>query len=120
MTNFKEITLTSMSRSRGFQISGLRGYTLSIGIGAGHYCDNYSSGMGWSDKEKIKSTSTMEVAVMHDNGGFACLPHDVAPRVPVGALANLIEAVRSHNWSLVCVLCGVDDSNTENKFPLKD
>jgi len=110
-------TLISMNRSRGFQIRGLRGYTLSIGIGAGHYCDNYSEDF---DASECNPTATMEVAVMHDGGGFVCLPHDVAGRVPVGALANLIEAVRSHNWSLVCVLCNEDDSNTENKFPPKD
>jgi hypothetical protein len=118
MTNSKKITLTSMSRSRGFQISGLRGYTLSIGIGAGHYCDNYSSAT--VNKEAIKSTSTMEVAVMHDNGGFACLPHDVASYVPVSRLGALIEAVEQHDWAHVCFLCGVDNSDTENKFPPKD
>ena len=109
-----KITLNSMARSRGFQINGLRGYTLSIGIGAGHYCDNYSEDF---DASECNPTATMEVAVMHDGGGFVCLPHDVAGRVAVANLANLIEAVEAHDWVRVCSLCGEDDSDTENKFP---
>lgn len=117
-----------MENSRGFQISNLSGYTLSIGIGPGHYCDNnrlntlpttpLSSALGRHDSEK--ATTTMEVAILRDDGGgFCCLPNDVAGYVPVSKLKNLIVAVMLHDWARVCFLCGEDDSDANGKFPGK-
>ncbi|HHZ96815.1 MAG TPA: hypothetical protein EYN67_14980 [Flavobacteriales bacterium] len=108
-----KITLCGRDNSSGFQIKGLRGYTLSIGIGSSHYCENHSKAWG----ADLDETSTMEVAVMHDDGGFVCLPYDTAGYVPVANLGYLIEAVADHNWAEVCILCDVDASDVKNKFP---
>ena len=48
-----------MEKSRGFQIRGLNGYTLSIGVGGGHYCDNYD--LGWDDD--FPATETMDMSL---------------------------------------------------------
>ena len=112
--NETKTTLSCMDNSRGFQIAGLRGYTLSIGIGAGHYCENHSLDYDAT----CGATSTMEVAVMNDLG-FVCLPYDVAGHVPAGNLGSLIEAVESHDWERVCFLCGEDNSDPQGKFPRK-
>ena len=81
------------------------GYTLSIGLGTGHYCDNHAlmstSGMDSS----FKPTATMEVAIMDSDHEFVVLPHDVAAYVPCGNLGSLIEAVESTDWDLVKKLC---------------
>lgn len=116
MNTEKKTTLISMNRSRGFQIKGLNGYTLSIGIGAGHYCDNYAADF---DASECKPTSTMEVAVLQDHGGFVCLPHDVAGRISVANLGGLIQAVESHDWKEVCALCNENTEDRDNKFPKK-
>ena len=114
MKNETITALSAMSNSRGFQISGLGGYTLSIGIGNGHYCENYSV---W-DEEKVGKTATMEVAVLcGKSGAFVCLPHDVAGYVPVSNLGCLIEAVESHDWERVCLLCNETGEPDFSKFP---
>jgi len=121
-----KITLSCMDNSRGFQIRNLRGYTLSIGIGAGHYCENYSSQYGPSGYER-KPTATMEVAIIRDDPegtaagkvDFVCLPYDVAGHVPAANLGALIEAVQAHDWARVCFLCN-EDETIETNFPLKD
>jgi len=102
----------------GFQIKNLRGYTLSIGIGPHHYCENYDNGYGREAEAHRTDTATMEVAIMNGYGDFVCLPHDVAGHVPVARLAALIEAVQAHDWAGVCFLCNADDY-TEDKFPQK-
>jgi len=132
------ISIKAREHSRGFQISGLRGYILSIGIGGGHYCENYNK--SWDAcGEGDHPTSTMEVAVLRDgsardwarrrsaassrDGGdchFVCLPYDVAGYVPVANLSQLIDAVKQHDWKRVCSLCGEDDSDSENKFPKEE
>ena len=110
-----KITLTAMRPDRGFQIEGLNGYTLSIGIGNGHYCENKTASLS------VRATSTMEVAILDGlTREFVVLPWDVAGYVPVGNLAPLIVAVQGHEWKRVCRLCGVDASDPENKFPLKN
>ena len=115
-------TLSSLGKSHGFQIKNLRGYTLSIGIGPHHYCENNDMGYGGTPYRKhdrpLKDTSTMEVAIMNGYGDFVCLPHDVSGHVPVARLAALIEAVQAHDWAGVCFLCDEDDY-TEDKFPQK-
>jgi hypothetical protein len=108
--------IKTMRDSRGFQISGLNGYTLSIGVGSGHYCENQGSRYG---DDSNKPTSTMEVAVMRDGGDceFVCLPMDVAGYVPAGNLGPLIQAVSDHDWYLVCSLCGEYLPSDTSKFP---
>ncbi len=117
MKNEIKTTLSCMDRSRGFQIAGLNGYTLSIGIGAGHYCENQNKGFDDAPAE----TSTMEVAILCDKTHeFVCLPQDVAGWVPVGNLGSLIASVEAHDWEHVCLLCGELDEPDYSKFPLKD
>ena len=107
-----------MSNSRGFQIHDLRGYTLSIGIGSGHYCDNYELAYH-AEANAYKPTSTMEVAIMSEDGRFVCLPYDVAGNVPASNLGRLIAAVEDHDWERVCNLCQQDHDDSQNKFPNK-
>ena len=111
--------IKTMRDSSGFQISGLNGYTLSIGVGSGHYCENQSSRYG---DDSNKPTSTMEVAVLRDGGDceFVCLPQDVAGWVQVCNLGPLIKAVSDHDWYLVCSLCDTSTPSDElrpYKFP---
>jgi hypothetical protein len=102
-------TLSCFDNARGFQIRNLRGFTLSIAIGEGSYC------------ERIEDQAvSMEVAVMDARGKFVTLPYDVAGHVPAGNLGCLIEAVEAHDWERVCSLCDEDADDSENKFPLKD
>ena len=109
--------MACLDKSHGFQIKNLRGYTLSIGIGPHHYCEN--NDMGYDHhRPPLKDTSTMEVAIMNGCGDFVCLPHDVSGHVPVARLAALIKAVQAHDWAGVCFLCDEDDY-TEDKFPQK-
>ena len=83
----------------GFQLQGLRGYTLSIGYGTHHYCDNYGRG-------EAGETATMEVAIMDSKTReFVCLPYDVEGNVSVANLGLLIEAVEAHDWERVNFLC---------------
>jgi|TARA_Y100000310_G_scaffold237958_1_gene241282 hypothetical protein len=109
--------MACLDNSHGFQIKNLRGYTLSIGIGPHHYCEN--NDMGYDHhRPPLKDTSTMEVAIMNGCGDFVCLPHDVSGHVPVARLAALIKAVQAHDWAGVCFLCD-EDYYTEDKFPQK-
>ena len=110
--------MSCLDKSRGFQIKNLGGYTLSIGIGPHHYCENYENEYGREAEKWRTDTSTMEVAILDANGNFVCLPHDVAGHVPVARLGALIEAVQAHDWAGICFLCDEDDS-TEDKFPQK-
>ena len=110
--------MSCLGKSHGFQIKNLRGYTLSIGIGPHHYCENNDMGYGREAEAHRTDTATMEVAIMTGYGDFVCLPHDVAGHVPVARLAALIEAVQAHDWAGVCFLCDEDDY-TEDKFPQK-
>ena len=112
-------TLNCMTNSRGFQVKGLNGYTLSIGIGSGHYCENYNLAYN-AEANAYKPTSTMEVAIMSEDGTFVCLPWDVAAHVPASNLGRLIAAVEDHNWERVCNLCYQDIDDVYNKFPKKD
>ena len=117
MKNETKTTIQTMSHARGFQISGLSGYTLSIGVGAGHYCENYTLSIG-GDESEYKPTATMEVAVMDcETGEFVCLPYDVAGHVPGSNLCCLIEAVESHDWERVCLLCNETGEPDFSKFP---
>ena len=100
------MTIECMDNSSGFQIAGLNGYVLSIGIGSGHYCDNRSFDYNICDSDAHKPTSTMEVAVMREGGGFVCLENQVAGWVPVSKLDELIKAVRNGHWDTVRDLCG--------------
>ena len=36
----KKVTITAYDESRGFSIKNLGGYTLSVGVGKSHYCEN--------------------------------------------------------------------------------
>ena len=117
--NDTKTRMSCLDKSAGFQITNLRGYTLSIGIGPHHYCENYDNGFGREAEAHRVDTATMEVAIINGFGDFVCLPHDVAGHVPVANLGNLIEAVQAHDWARVCFLCHEDETD-ETKFPLKD
>ena len=64
-------------------------------------------------------TSTMEVAIMNQEGSFVVLPYDVAGHVPVGNLGSLIEAVESHDWERILLLCGETGEPDYSHFPEK-
>ena len=120
MKNETKTTLSCMDNSRGFQIKGLRGYTLSIGIGSGHYCENQNNGFT-TEANEHQPTATMEVAILCDETNeFVCLPYDVAGHVPCGNLGSLIAAVQAHDWEHVCLMCGENGEPDYSKFPLKD
>ena len=105
----KKVTITAYDESRGFSIKNLGGYTLSVGIGKSHYCDNQI------DDGQEGETATMEVAIMDKNGHFVCLPDDVAGHVPVSKLAHLIIAITVHDWHQVCWMC--NEEAIPHKFP---
>ena len=93
----------------GFQMQDLRGYTLSIGIGNSHYCDNRNPDM----YAETGAARTMEVAVIEtDGGGFVPIGvcDDVAGYVPVTELSGLIEAVWEHDWDRVRSICNTEDN----------
>lgn len=114
MDNMKT-TIQAMDMSRGFQLHNLGdGFTLSIGFGADHYCQTTVR----QQHHQIWATETMEVAVMR-GGSFVALPYDVAGHVPVSNLGSLIEAVSSHDWERVLILCGQTGEPDFSKFPTK-
>ena len=118
MKNETKTTLSCMNNSRGLQVKGLNGYTLSIGIGSGHYCENFTLAYD-VEANAYKPTSTMEVAIMSEDGTFVCLPYDVAAHVPASNLGRLIGAVETHDWERVCSLCNENSDDSANKFPKK-
>ena len=107
----KQTILNSRLGLLHFQCSN--GYEVSIGVGAGHYSDNFGI------RGALAPTTTMEVAIMCD-GNFVCLPYDVAGYVPVARLFDIIDAVEGRDWERVCDLCDQDDSDPENKFPERE
>jgi len=113
MAHMKQ-TITAMKNGRGIQIGTANGYTVSIGFGPSHYCENYDADYN----AEVKPTSTMEVAILN-KGHFVCLPYDVAANVPVSQLGDLVAAVESSDWARVCHLCGEHDDDHNNKFPKK-
>jgi deoxycytidine triphosphate deaminase len=120
--------IQQMRNNPGFQIE-IEDYTLSIGIGNTHYCDNHGEGVeGRADEahvmkkwkplsERAACTSTMEVAILGKSGNFVALPNNVSAYVPVSNLAYLIVAIEAHDWERVCLLC--DEEVDEDKFPQK-
>jgi len=90
---------TIKSLRAGFQIKFKNEYTLSVGIGRNHYCDNHNIG-DFGDEEQLP-TSTMEVAIIDPSGNFSIIPDDVAGWVPVERLPDLIEAVEKQEWNVV-------------------
>jgi len=110
-----------MSNSRGFQITCENGYKLSIGLGVGHYCDNYVANPKEGGIESAyMPTSNMEVAIKNSMGSFVVLPNDVEGHVPCGNLGPLIEAVECKDWERVLILCGSWTALEEpdySKFP---
>ena len=119
-------TMNTFEDGRGIQINTSNGYTVSIGLGSGHYCENYNAGYG----EHGEHTSTMEVAIMRHTShpdynpernmgaDFVCLPMDVASYVPVSVLGDLVLAVECNDWARACFLCGESEED-ESKFPKK-
>ena len=98
----------NLFQGRGFQITTSNGYVVSIGIGGGHYCENYHLPIS-TKLDHTHTTSTMEVAILRENGGFVCLPYDVAGHVPVCNLGEIIVAVEANDWARVCFLCEQDE-----------
>ena len=90
------------------QINFANGYTLSVGFGKGHYCENQDYGL-YEEKTRrdVKPCPDMEVAVFND-AGFVRIGEydDVAARVPVSALDSLIQAARVQDWYQIRELCG--------------
>ena len=107
-------TIESFQDGRGIRIGTSNGYTVSIGFGPSHYCENYSTDYN----AEAKPTSTMEVANLN-KGQFVCLPYDVAAQVNVSQLGDIVAAVESSDWTRVCHLCGEHDDDPDNKFPKK-
>ena len=110
--------IQTMGNSRGFQITCENGYTLSIGLGVGHYCDNYvANPEGGGIESAYMPTSTMEVAIMNSMGNFVVLPYDVQGHVPCGNLGSLIEAVEGKDWERCLLLSGITEEPDYSKFP---
>ena len=107
-------TIESFQDNRGIRIGTSNGYTVSIGFGPSHYCENYS--MDYN--AEVEPTSTMEVAIMDKAQAFVCLPLDVAGHVNVSQLGDIVAAVEANDWARVCFLCGVSEED-ESKFPKK-
>ena len=111
-------TINTMSESRGFQIKCENGYTLSIGLGIGHYCENHVANKeGGGIDSAYMPTETMEVAIMNSQGSFVVLPYDVEGYVPCGNLGSLIEAVEGKDWERALLLCGHTGEPDYSKFP---
>ena len=108
-------TIQPMQNGRGIQFTTSNGYTVSIGFGPGHYCENYDAAL---DGCETVPTSTMEVAILDDRNKFVCLPYDVASYVPVSVMGDIILAVECNDWARVCFLCKESDED-ESKFPKK-
>ena len=94
------------TRKEGFHID-IGEYTLSIGCGSGHYCENH----GRPYNADNKPTNTMEVALMKGSS-FLVLYGDVAGHVPVSHLPKLILAVEREDWQMFCDLCDEDLANS--------
>jgi|TARA_R110002074_G_scaffold307794_2_gene478658 hypothetical protein len=102
-------------------------FLLSLGLGGGHYCDNYDLGY---DAE-TDFTKTMEVAIMYGDDhssykpdeGFGChfvvIPQDVVGYVSIRILGDLIEAVECADWERVLFLCGFTGEPDFDSFPDK-
>ena len=104
----------NLFQGRGLQINTSNGYVVSIGIGGGHYCDNEHLPIS-TKLDHTHTTSTMEVAILRENGGFVCLPYDVAGHVPVCNLGEIIVAVEANDWKRVCFLCEQDDKEATER-----
>jgi hypothetical protein len=102
-------------------------FILSLGLGAGHYCDNYSLPFdGEAD-----FTKTMEVAIMYDeshssykpndrfNCHFVVIPQDVVGYISIRKLGDLIKAVECADWERALFLCGFNDEPDFDSFPDK-
>jgi len=109
----KKVSITAYKDRAGFSIKNLGGYTLSIGIGLHHYCENNTTG-SWPIQEDAETT-TMEVAIRDSRGHLVCLPDDVAGHVPVSKLHHIIKAITVHDWHQVCWLC--DEDADPSNFP---
>jgi hypothetical protein len=107
-----KVSITAHKDQEGFSIKNLGGYTLSIGIGSRHYCEN-----GFGPDREDSETTTMEVAIMDKNENFVCLPDDVSGHVSVSKLEHIITAIKVHDWHQVCWLC--DEEAIKSKFPTK-
>jgi len=110
-----KVSITAYKDRNGFAIKNLEGYTLSVGIGLHHYCENNRNES--SPTPDDMETTTMEVAIMDSNGHFVCLPDDVSGHVRVSKLDHLITAIKVHDWHQVCWLC--DEDAIPHKFPQK-
>ena len=100
------------SRVGLIQFECSNGFTVSIGVGDGHYCDNKAKPHGTNEP-----TATMEVAIM-DGHSFVVLPHDVAGYVPVSNLCYILAAVEDSNWERVCSMCSQNTEDPLGKFPV--
>ena len=109
MESMKRETINDMSgnKTNGLQINFCNGYTLSVGFGKGHYCENQDYGLfEEATRQNVKPCPDMEVAVFNDTG-FVRLGQydDVAARVPVACLDILIQAARLEDWDQIRDLC---------------
>ena len=109
MESMKQETINDMSgnKTNGLQINFANGYTLSVGFGKGHYCENQDYGLYEEEtRQKVKPCPDMEVAVFND-AGFVRIGEydDVAARVSVSALDSLIQAARVQDWDGIRELC---------------
>jgi len=111
----EKATLQMKPNGRGFAFKTRNGYTLSVAVGAGSYSDNQNVAM---DTLADPATTTMEVAIMTEEGNFTVLPYDVAGFVPVVVLGDLIEAIEGRDWERVLLLVGETEEPDYSKFPL--
>jgi len=88
--------MTFSTRNEGFQVSFPNGYTVSIGTGSMHYCENHS--LGGPIVNKPRESKDCEIAVIHnedtENRKYV-LSNDVEGYVTPLQFARLIEYVSS-------------------------
>ena len=91
-------TITTVRDGNLIRIRTSNGYTISIGIGAYHYCDNKNYAAGGVEGPVETPTSTLEVAVLDSIGNLDYSytgGNDVAGYVPVSRLGEIVAAVES-------------------------
>ncbi len=77
--------ILKITEGKGFHMVFESGWTLSVQIGPGNYCENYDK--DWS--QPLKPSSTCEIAVWHENGQWL-FRDDVVGYLPCAALPAII------------------------------
>ena len=91
-------TISTVQSGNLIRIATSNGYTVSIGIGPYHYCDNKDYSDRSVDTPCETPTATVEVAVLDAEGNLDYSytgGNDVAGNVPVSRLGEIVAAVEA-------------------------